>query len=207
MPQEPTSTGEGESVHNLTLAPSVAINSDPQTANASPTIAPPSGPQASSTRPSTRRQIRLTSIAVVAVLVVLIIVVAAYVFTGGFHPAKSSSSPEGIVLLPDGASYSITLGQFSGIAFHINSTSTVQGKLNSSNGVIIDLMTPAEFTHLSLYANVSGYEWSSGAVADQSIYTLDVSVPPGQWNLAFLDANVSFPTGVSFYSDLTLTPG
>jgi len=143
---------------------------------------------------------------VVAILIVLVVIVAAYLWTGGFHRPTSPSGSAGTVLLPDGFSYSIMNGQFSDVAFHINSTSVIQGKLNSSEGVLVDVMTPAEFVHLAITLNVSGYQWTSGPVADRSIYNLDVTVDPGGWFLAFLDPNASFPTGLSFYSDLTLTP-
>jgi len=142
----------------------------------------------------------------VGVAIIVVMVVLAYILTGGFHHAGGSSGTQGRVLVPFGSSYSLPSGQFDGLTFTINSTSIIQGELNSSRGVDLYVMTPTEFETLVRTLNVSGYEWASGEVADQSIYQVDITVTPGTWVLAFTPPNQYIPTGVGFYSDLTLTP-
>ena len=207
MVTEPSSNPESEPSHALTLSPSLDVNSAVALPDAPSAEPAPNGPVPSpSGGAPARRQVPMYTVVLAAVLIVLVVFAGAYVWTGGFHRTTSPSGSLGTVLLPSGSSYSIVNGQFSDVAFRINSTSVVQGQLNSSEGVLVDVMTPAEFEHMAITLNVSGYQWTSGAVADRTVYSLDVTVAPGQWFLAFLDPNASFPTGVSFYSDLTLTP-
>jgi len=142
----------------------------------------------------------------VGVAIIVVMVVLAYLLTGGFHHAGGSSATQGRVLVPFGASYSLPNGQFDGLTFTINSTSVIQGELNSSRGVDLYVMTPTEFETLVRTLNVTGYEWASGEVADQTIYNVDVTVTAGTWILAFTPPNPNIPTGVGFYSDLTLSP-
>jgi hypothetical protein len=134
----------------------------------------------------------------------LVVILAAYVLTGGFQGSTGSSSSSGTVLIPYGTGLSLSIGQFNGINFVITSESVIKGSLNSSRGVQIYIMTPSEFAALVKNSNVSGYEWTSGIVAVQTIYQLNVAVSPGQWVLSFVNPFPSTPTGVGFYSDVTL---
>jgi hypothetical protein len=143
----------------------------------------------------------------VGVAIVVVMVVLAYLLTGGFHAAsKGSSGSNGTVLIPRGTGYSYVIGQFNGIVFSITSESRIQGELNSSRGIAIYIFTTAEFQYLVRNLTVGQYVWASGVVADQTIYDLNVLVQPGQWVLSFVNPNVSWPTGVGFYSDVVLTP-
>lgn len=196
---------KGESDRGLVLSPSLMPTSEDSSSTTSPAESERTGGRSapSSTGAPWRRWTRIYAIA--GVVIVLVVILAAYALTGGFHHS-SGSGPSAQVLVTDGTGYPITNGQFNGIAFIINSTSVIQGEINSSRGVVLDIMTPTQFEHLVKALNVSGYEWTSGVVADQTIYDVDITVAPGQWYLAFLDPSPYLPTGVGFYSDLTLTP-
>jgi len=138
---------------------------------------------------------------VVGVTIVLAMILTAYVLTNGFHGQTGSSE---VVLVPAGTGYSLPMGQFSGTEFTATSASTISGTLNSSEGVQIYLMTPTQFEAFAKSLNVSGYVWTSGWVANESIYHLDIPVPAGQWVLAFTDPNAGLPTGVGIYTDIIL---
>ena len=142
----------------------------------------------------------------VAVIVIAMLVVT-YVLTGGFHLSSSSSGSGGKVLIPRGTSYSMIVGQFNGINFVIGSESQISGEMNSSRGIQVYIMTPAEFEYMVTNLVIGQYVWTSGVVADQTIYDIDISVQPGQWVLSFVNPSAVTPTGVTFYSDVTLTTG
>jgi len=157
-------------------------------------------------RPSPPRKSRVF-LGVGAGVVVVAMVVVAFVLSGGFHFANDASGSSATVLIPRGTSYSMIIGQFNGINFVIGSESKIQGQVNSSRGIQVYILTPAEFHDLVHNLTVGQYVWTSGIVADQVVYNLDVAVAPGQWVLSFVNPNVSFPTGVTFYSDVTLSNG
>ena len=153
-------------------------------------------------RPSDRRT---RNYLVVGVVVILAVVLSAYVVMGGLRTASSSGST-GTVLIPFGTGYSMVIGQYNGINFDISHESRITGLLNSSHGIQIYILTPSEFAYLVKNLSVSGYVWTSGVVAFQQLYQLNVAVQPGQWVLSFVNPNVSWPTGVGFYSDVVLAP-
>jgi hypothetical protein len=133
------------------------------------------------------------------------VLVAAYAMTGGFRPPGSSGT-SGVVLIPAGTGFSMTIGQFNSVIFEISKESSITGLLNSSRGIQLYIMTPSEFQYLVRNLTVATYVWTSGVVADQAPYNLNVTVQPGQWVLAFVNPNVSWPTGVGFYSNVVLAP-
>lgn len=186
----------------------IALGGSP---NASHSVAGPGSPAVSSPEavtpdPRKPRAHRGNPIYTGIVVVILVVaVVLAYVLTGGFHSSNGSSGSSSTVLIPRGTGYSYNIGQFNGINFVISSESRIQGELNSTHGVAIYILTPAEFEYLVKNLTVGQYVWTSGVVADQSIYHLNVTVQPGQWVLSFVNPNVSWPTGIGFYSDVTLT--
>lgn len=142
----------------------------------------------------------------IGVAIIVVMVILAYFLTNGFHSAGGSSGTQGTVLVPRGTSYSMVIGQFNGINFHVNSSAKIQGEVNSSQGIQVYLLTPSEFQYLAKNLTVGQYVWTSGVVANQVVDELDISVQPGQWVLSFVNPNSNFPTGVTFYTNLTLTP-
>ena len=164
-----------------------------------------SGSTDSSGTPRPRRSSSL--MLVVGVVVVVVVMVVAYMLFAGMHSSGSSSGSKGYVLVPNGTGYSLPVGQFNGINFQVSTPSTIQGQINASRGVQVYLMTPSEYQVLVRTGNISGYNWTSGVVAYETTYTLTVPVPVGTWVLAFVDPNSVLPTGVGFYSDLTLQSG
>ena len=138
-------------------------------------------------------------------MIIVVIVILAVVLTHGIHSAKGTSGSPGEVLVPQGTSYSMVIGQFNGINFVVNSTSQIQGDVNSSRGIQAYILTPSEFAYLVKNLTVGEYVWTSGDVANQTVYDLVIPVQPGQWVLSFVNPNSNFPTGVTFYTNLTLT--
>ncbi len=141
---------------------------------------------------------------VIGVVILAVGSAVAVVWIGGLHHAPSSTSSS-VVLAPSGTSYSLPIGQISGVVFSANATSTLHGSVNSSEGVQMYIMDMAQYETFGKTGNVTGYEWTSGAVRATTIYDLDVSVPTGSWILVFSDPNTGIPTGVSVYSSILLT--
>lgn len=141
----------------------------------------------------------------IGVAIVVVMVVLAYVLVIGSHTAGTSSGTQGKVLAARSTSYSLSIGAFNGINFVVSSESQIQGEVNSSRGIQVYIFTPSEFQYLVKNLTVGQYVWTSGIVADQAVFDLVIPVQPGQWVLSFVNPNVNFPTGVTLYSDLTLT--
>jgi len=135
---------------------------------------------------------------------VVVVVVAVSIFAYAMFGIPHSNGTSGVVLVPAGTGLSLPAGQFSGFEFTANSPSVITGTLNSSEGVQIYLMTPQEFQAFIKTTNVSGYGWTSGWVANDTIYTLDIPVPLGQWYLVLTDPNVGIPTGIGIYTDIVV---
>ncbi len=150
------------------------------------------------TRPNPRRR---TSIYIgVAVATLVIVVVLVYSVFGVPH----SSSNSGVLLVPAGTGLSLPAGQFSGFEFTTTTASVITGSLNSSEGVQIYVMTSQEFHEYIKTSNITGYAWTSGWVANETIYNLDAPVSPGQWFLVLTDPNPGIPTGIGIYTDIVV---
>ncbi len=145
---------------------------------------------------------RRRSYIVVAAAIVVAVIILAIVLMGNLHHAGTSN----VVLVPAGAGYSFPVGQFAAVAFTVGSASVITGTLNSSRGVEVYLMTPQQLQAFVKATYVTGYTWGSGWVANETVYALDVPVPAGQWDLAFINPNAGIPTGVGIYTDITLQP-
>jgi len=174
--------------------------------------AEPSGPagtdESSGSKPSTtstrgRPPMRMRVYLGIGVAIVVVMVVVGYLLVAMPHSSSPSGS-NGYVLVPYGTGYSMSSGQYNAVNFVVNTTSSIHGLINSSRGIQLYIMTPAEYGHLVTTLNVSGYVWTSGIVADQTIYSADIPVAPGQWVLAFVNPFPNTPTGVGFYSNLVL---
>jgi len=144
---------------------------------------------------------------VVVVVIIAVVVVLAYDLTGGFqHASKSTARPE--VLVQRGATYSLPAGQFAGITVFLNTSAVLQGLFLNSFGITLYTMPISQYHTLVKWDNVTNitdYEWTSGKVADGVYYTLDVTIPVGDWVFAFVDPSSTNPTGIAFYSNVTLT--
>ena len=144
-----------------------------------------------------------------AIIVVVIVAVAgvAYVVTGGFH--RNSNGTSEVILITNQTQWSIPIGQFNGIAFIAGHNSSVNGTLYESGGLQIYTMTPTQYARYIKTDVVPGYEWTSGRIANDSLYQLAISVSAGQWDVAFSDPflNITYAnTLVAFYTDVVLTP-
>jgi hypothetical protein len=142
---------------------------------------------------------------IIAVVVIVVAVVVAYSVTGDFGRSGDSSSTT--VLVPGNTDDSIPAGQFDAISFVITSTSTVSGTLFNSFGIQFYTMSPTELFNLSRTDVVSGYEWTSGPIHNDTTYDVDVSVPPGHWYFVSLNPSLTVPTALGYYTALTLTTG
>lgn len=144
-------------------------------------------------------------LAVLAVVIVIIVVGAAFVFTNGFHLKRVSSSDD---LIPALTYFSLPAEQYNDVAFIAHSTSVINGTFTNTLGVIVYLLTPPQIKVLNHNGTVGGYNWSSGLIADLTVYGLDTTVQQGQWNLVFLNPNAAAinTTTVGFYTAITLTP-
>ena len=147
-----------------------------------------------------------------AYVVVIVVVVAgaaggAYFFTAGFHAPGTASS--GKVLVPDGTQYSIPVGQYNAVSFIITGNATVTGTIYEAFGLQLYRMTPAQYEHLVVTLNYSaGWEWTSGPLANNTVYNLSMTAPAGQWELVFANPNglqTFLTTLVGFYTNLVLT--
>ncbi|HYB79631.1 MAG TPA: hypothetical protein VEG66_07745 [Thermoplasmata archaeon] len=137
------------------------------------------------------------------VAIVVIVVVLAYVLTGGFQ--RSHNGP--LVLVPAGAYYTIPGGQFNGITFIIGATSVINGTFSNAFGIVLYEMNNTQFLSFAKTNILGGYEWTSGPIANNSVYDLDLTIPPGSWALVFVNPSPINPTAIGFYTDLTLASG
>jgi len=159
-----------------------------------------------SSAPPTKKPRRRSWIyAVVAFAVVIAVILAAWTLTGGFGTKKNVGSPT--VLDPEGTYFTIPGGQFNAVTLLATANATIQGTFTNTYGIILYTMNPTQFHHLVISGgNASaGYEWTSGTVGRGIVYKLDVTVPPGPWDLAFVNPSPINTTLVGFYSDLTLS--
>jgi hypothetical protein len=139
---------------------------------------------------------------VAAVAIVAIVVIAAYLATGGFQ--NHHGGP--LVLVAEGAYYTIPGGQFNGITFLISATSVINGTFSNSYGIVLYEMNSTQFLSYARTNLIPGYEWTSGSIANNSVYNLDLTVPPGSWALVFANPSQVNPTAIGFYTALTLAP-
>ncbi len=142
---------------------------------------------------------------VLAVVLVIVVVGAAFVLTNGFHPNRASSADD---LIPALSYYSLPPEEYNDVAFVAHSTSVINGTFTNTLGVIVYLLTPPQIKILNHNGTVVGYNWTSGLIADLTVYGLDKTVQPGEWNLVFLNPNTANinTTTVGFYTAITLSP-
>jgi hypothetical protein len=147
-----------------------------------------------------------TTYVVIAVVIVVVMLVAAYALTNGFR--RPTSSPAESVLVPQGADYSLPVAQFNGVTITVNSgNATVNGTIVCSYGLQLYTMTPAQFEYLSIKGDFDGYEWTSGVLANDTIYNINLVFGPGQWVVVFYNPNpvhTFLTTSVGFYTNLVL---
>ena len=168
---------------------------------------PPNSSEKAAPARKPRSNTRLTVIA--AIIIVVGLVIAAYALTVVFHKS-GNTSPQSAVLAAEGTYYSIPIFQFNGVAFSNSGTAEINGTFTNTYGLILYTMTPTQFENLSKKGVVPGYEWTSGTIGHNTIYSLNLEVQPGAWVLVFANPNTNettlITTLVGFYSNLTLTP-
>ena len=128
-----------------------------------------------------KRSALYMALVVVALLVVAAVFVAVFVLPARSHPP---STPPGTLLVPEGHSYDVFAAQSSNVAFSIGSEQTLRGAFSTTFGITAYVMTNAQYQSYVHSGNVTGSQWASGEVHSG---TLDVSLPAGSWNLAFID--------------------
>jgi hypothetical protein len=145
----------------------------------------------------------------VAVAIVLLVVAAGGIAVsyGYLHHSAPTSR---IVLVANGTSYSIPVGQYNAVSFIAPSNSTINGTIYETFGLTLYRMTPTQYEHLVITLNLSaGYEWTSGVLGNNTVYQFALSVPSGQWEIVFANPNgqqTLITTLVGFYTDLVLNP-
>jgi len=140
---------------------------------------------------------------VAAIVAVGMVVLLAYALTGGFQ--SSHNGP--LVLVPAGAYYTIPVGQFNAITFIVGTTSVINGTFSNAFGIVLYEMNNTQFLSYGKTNILDGYEWTSGPVAANSVYDLDLTIPPGSWALVFSNPSPINVTAIGFYTDLTLASG
>lgn len=161
---------------------------------------PPPGTETGPT-PNPSRQRAVRAAALTAVVVVVIVLV--YALSGGFHPGSKSRS---VVLVPQDDYYSLPGEQYNAISFIVQGTSVITGTFTNTLGVVVYVLDPSELAAFNHNGTVGAYEWSSGEIANLSVYQLDTQVPAGQWSLTFVNPNVLNTTVVGFYTAVVLAP-
>jgi len=139
---------------------------------------------------------------VAALVAIVLVVVLAYALTGGFQ--SSHNGP--LVLARAGTYDTIPNGQFNGITFIIGTTSVINGTFSNSFGIVLYEMNDTQFLTYAKTNILGGFEWTSGPIASNSVYNLDLTIPPGSWALVFMNPSPINVTAIGFYTDLTLAP-
>ena len=135
---------------------------------------------------------------------IVVVVVVVWALMGGLRSGSPSSTE---VLVAAGTSYSLPAGQLNIVSIVLSSTGMINGTIAESFGLAIYLMTPAELASFVKTLKISGYEWTSGDLANNSVYRLNLTIQPGSWDLVFVNPNTDLyiSTSYGFYTDLTLT--
>jgi hypothetical protein len=136
------------------------------------------------------------ALVVVALVVVVAVFVSVFVLPGRAH----APAPSGTVLVPSGHSYDVFGGQWSAVSFNIATTQTLRGEFSTSFGITAYVMSSVQYQEFVHSVNVTGYQWASGEVHSG---TIDDSLPPGSWDLAFIDLNAQ-STAVLITSPITI---
>ena len=138
-------------------------------------------------------------VAIVAVAIIVILAVFVTLFILPRH--NSSPPPAGTLLVPAGHTYDVFGGQSASESFTLAANGTVHGAFESAYPVSAFVLTDAQYHAYAHTGNVTSYQWASGSVTSG---TLDVSLPPGSWNLAFIDFSAQ-ATSVLVTSSIVLT--
>jgi hypothetical protein len=163
--------------------------------------ATPSGASSGSVKSPGRRLLR--TYAIIIVVIVVVMVLAAYVITGGFHGNNTSRVS---TLIASDTEDSIPGGQFDAVSFVTSSSAIVNGTVYNTFGITLYTMTPNQYLNYSKTLNPSGHEWTSGRIKNDTVYSIDVTVQPGDWDFVFSDPWETNATAIGFYTALTLTP-
>ena len=138
-----------------------------------------------------------------AVVVAVVLVAAAYVLTDGFHLQAKSATFD---LIPAESYYSLPGGQYNAVTFQAHNPSVLTGTFSNTLGVAVYLLDPVQMKALNHNGTVGAYYWTSGRVANLTVYDLDAAVPVGSWNVVFLNPEELNTTVVGFYTAVELGP-
>ena len=140
---------------------------------------------------------------ITTVIIVAAVVLSAYILTNGFR-APSSTGPD--ILIPAGTGDAIPAGQFDAVVFQTGSNAQVTGVVSNSFGLVIFLMNPDQFNRLIATLNDSLYVWTSGPLANGTLYNLSLTVEQaGIWDLVFFNTSVLWGSAAGFLTNLVLS--
>lgn len=149
-----------------------------------------------------RRQAQILAVAGVVLAVVL--VTAAYGLTNGFRGRPGGSTT--ITVVPQWTYESIPGEQYDEAAFVTHSTTKLDGSFTDSLGIVAYFMTPADVESLSKTGVVGGFNWTSGAIPDFTLYNLTITLSAGPWDFVLYNPSAVNTTVVDFWTAVTETP-
>lgn len=140
-------------------------------------------------------------VAAIALVAAIVVVVGAYAFYLMPHSATGAGPT---VLTPEGTAYTLPGDQFNGVQFNSSSPVVVNGTISDSYGLVLYAMNPSQFEYLSKKGVVGTYQWTSGPIGNDTTTFLNLPLPAGEWVIVFLNPSPINPTGIGFFTDLTL---
>ncbi|HKV90688.1 MAG TPA: hypothetical protein VJQ43_05780 [Thermoplasmata archaeon] len=137
---------------------------------------------------------------VVVVVVILVVALFVTIFVLPRHsPAPSSS---GTLLVASGHAYDVFGGQSASVSFTIGAPETLHGAFRTTFGITVFVLTDAQYrSYVHKTTSVPDSQWASGS---ETSGTIDVPLPVGSWNLAFIDLT-NQSTSVLVTSDVYLS--
>ncbi len=143
----------------------------------------------------------------VVVVVVVALIGTFYVVTKDFHHPSSSSTT---VLVSRGTLYGLPGEQFDAVEVTVSGSVVLNGTVDNQYGFVLYRMTGAQVTEFSISDNVTkaGFEWTSGFIPNGATYDIDLTFPPGNWDLVFYNPSTNGLTDsyVGFVTDLVEEP-
>jgi hypothetical protein len=144
-----------------------------------------------------------TKYVIVAVVLAIVVVVGAVVVVEKYRSAPASPSSS-VTLAPAGwSAYSLPYQQFGDIPFVLGTTNNITGAFESTNLISVYIVTSVQFAPLLKDQPLPGWEWTSGQVWQGNI---SYTIPPGSWDLVFLNTNPYGASSVGITTPVVLTP-
>ncbi len=174
------------------------------TPSPSPSSSGPPGIPPGSRQPIAHTRRQRTALAATGAIIAVVLVFLLYAFSGGFHFGTKTPS---VVLVPQNSYYSLPGEQYNEITFIVHGTSSITGTMSITLGLVVYVLDQAQLMGLNHNGTVSSFVWSSGTIANLSVYHLNTQVSAGQWSLTFYNPNILNTTVVGFYTSVVLAPG